>query len=71
MPAIQLLLPISLSFAFDVVAGVFEVFVDFAGVLFVADFEEHLDADSAERCEPHGSAVENLNDVGAGFGDRV
>jgi hypothetical protein len=33
-----------LAFAFDVVAGVFEVFMDLAAVALVADLEDHFDA---------------------------
>jgi hypothetical protein len=49
----QLFLPIALAFAFNVVAGVFEVFVDLAAVGLVADLEEHFDAYAAEGRKPH------------------
>ena len=67
----SLLLPIALPLAFDVVTGGFEMLLDIAAVVVVADFEEHFDADSAKWGEPHRAAMENLNDVGAGFGDLV
>ena len=46
---IHLFFPIADAFAFDVVADFFEMFDDFAAVLVVADFEQHFDADRAER----------------------
>ena len=67
----KLLFPIALPFAFDVVAGGFEVVLDVAGVVVIPDFEQHFDADAAKRGEQHCSAGENLDDVGRGCGDLL
>src|SRR5687767_2660126 len=45
--------------------------VNFASVLFVADFEKHFDSDATERGEPHGAAVINFDDVCPRFGNVV
>ena len=60
-----------MAFAFDVVTGCFEMGLDVACVIVVSDFEKHFNADSAKWGEPHRAAMENLDDVGAGFGDLV
>ena len=67
----NLFFPIADAFAFDVIAGFFQMPCYFAPVLFVAHFEKHFDSDSAQRREPHRAAMINFDDIGAGFRDVI
>ena len=63
--------PIVLAFAFDVEARVFEMLLDIAGVLFVADLKDHLNADAAQRCQPDRTLMRYLDHIGTRLGDEI
>src|SRR5690606_31152121 len=58
-------------FADDVIAEVFELLCNLARVRFIANFEDHLDADAAQRRKPYRALMLNLDNVRSGIGDII
>src|ERR1043166_8969675 len=63
-------LPIDLSLALGGEAFFLKVLDHVLRVRLVTDLEQHLDPNSSQRREPHRAAMEDLDDVAAGLGDR-
>ena len=63
--------PDALDFTLEVIPGPFEVGDHFDRMRLVSNFEHQFDSDLAQRCEPEGATVKNIDDVGFGFGDAI